>query len=138
MPRFMVASRVARRIGYPGLVLIVFGWFWFLIGIGVYVQRGGDYNVELIHTHLPLWLRVTLWVACGLGAMAAAWFRRVHPLGFGLLILPPAERAFSYTLAFFHGPSLEWLVGAAVWCSMTFAVLLFAAWPEPPERPHAP
>ena len=134
--RGITGSKVARHVGYSGVVLAVFGWFWVLIGAGVFVRP--DYHPELIHTHLPIWIRVGLWASCGAVAMALAWVRRMHPLGFGLLVLPPAERAFSYTLAFIHGPTLGWLVGAAVWCSMTFAVLLFAAWPEPPERTHAP
>jgi hypothetical protein len=136
MTRVSIRSRAAGRLGYPGLVLLVFGWFWFLIGVGVYVRP--DYSPQLIHTHLPVWIRVTLWLVCGVGGMILAWSRRLHPVGFGLLVLPPAERSFSYSFAFFHGPSLVWLVAASVWCSMTFAVLLFASWPEPPERKNAP
>lgn len=133
---FPLASKVAGRIGYPGLVLIVFGWFWCWIGVGVLVRP--DYNQQLIHTHLPIWVRFTLWAACGGASMILAWFRRLHPGGFFLLVLPPAERTISYSIAFAHGPTWSWLVGLVVWCSMTAAVLLFAAWPEPPERKHAP
>lgn len=129
--------RLTRRLGYSGLVLGVFGWFWFWIGVGVIARP--DYDQHLIHTHLPIWARVALWCVCGAASMVLAWFRPAHNIGFALLFIPPAERAISYCVALFAGPNLQWVVGAAVWSSMTLAVVLFAAWPEPPDRTeHAP
>lgn len=132
---FIGRSRIARHLGYPGLVLLVFGWFWCWIGIGVLVSP--DRNPQLIHTHLPVWVRVTLWLGCGLASMIAGWIRRLHPAGFFVLAIPPAERTLSYGVAFANGPTVGWLVAFVVWFSMTAAVLLFASWPEPLERSRA-
>lgn len=134
MTRIILASRVAHRLGYPGLVLFIFGWFWFWIGFAVVTRP--DRDPFLIHTHLPVWIRVTLWAACGLVSMAFAWIRKLHPAGFFLLVVPPAERTLSYTWAMVQGPEWSYLVGVIIWSSMTAAVLLFASWPEPPEREH--
>lgn len=127
MPR--LPSRFGRRLGYRGLALTMFGAMFIVIGLGTWAHPG--YVPELVHTHLPLWLRVGIWAGCGLVGMVTAWFARAQFVGFAALVIPPVERAYSYGYALVSGPNVERLSGTALYLLLAATLLLFAAWPEP-------
>ena len=89
----------------------------------------------IIHTALPLWLRIALWSGTGVAAVLCARFRR-EAIGLGLLMLMPIERTISYlwsaTMWVVPGKPpghIESLAWATWWACMSVIVLLVAAWP---------
>jgi hypothetical protein len=91
------ARRVVRYIGFRGAALILFALSYIGIGIGIIGNPQTDSG--LVHTMLPIWLRVSLWCGSGLIALAAAVVcPRWQSIGFGVLFLPPAQRALSYAI----------------------------------------
>lgn len=129
---------LARRLGYRGLALTMFGAMFAVIGVGVLGNPVRD--AQLLHTLLPIWVRVGLWTVAGLSGVVTAWRARWQPLGFAALTIPPAERALSFTWAMISEPSIARLTGAAVYVLLSATIVLFSAWPEPTlprETDHA-
>jgi hypothetical protein len=121
--------RVAHQLGYRGLTLSVFGSLF--IAIGASVITAEDYRPELVHTHLPTWFRVALWMVPGVVAMITAWDGKWQALGFSLMFIPPAERAVSYSIALISIPAVERLPAALIYILLCVGIAFFASWPEP-------
>jgi hypothetical protein len=122
-------ERVRHRLGYRGLVLLMFGIIYFCIGLSVI--NAHDYQPELVHTHLPIWFRVTLWCVPGLVSVAVCLDHKWQALGFGMLFVPPAERAVSYTVAAITVPTLTRIPAALIYLVIVLTVTIIASWPEP-------
>lgn len=127
MPR--LPSRFGHRLGYRGLALTMFGAMFAVIGAGTAANPVIVH--ELVHTHLPTWFRVTMWVGCGAVGMITAWWTRAQFIGFAALVVPPVVRAYSYGYALISGPNMERLSGTALYLLLAATLLLFSAWPEP-------
>lgn len=138
--------RTTRQIGRRGVMLLTFGVLWTVIGAGA-LSSSGSISPSLIHEYLPAWLRASLWIACGLLAIAYA-FRPPglsDRVGFAALYIMPAVRVLSYTLAWIdylvpiggEGYELGWRF-AAIYASMLATVVITSGWPEPVRtpRPH--
>ena len=104
-----------HRLGYRGLALTMFGAMFAVIGVGVLANPAQV--PTLLHTMLPLELRVTLWVAAGVIGLATAWCTRCQIAGFTALFVPPAIRFCSYGWALFTEPNLGRLAGTALYFS---------------------
>lgn len=129
---------LAERLGYRGLALLIFGLIYGVLGYSVWANP--EPMPELLHTHLPLWLRLAIW--CGAGGVAVAVavcvflnanVARLERVAFGLLIVGPILRCTSFLWAVIAGSGLMWLAGVAVWLLLIALVSLVAAWPEPPK-----
>jgi hypothetical protein len=120
---------LAHRLGYRGLTLSVFGSLFIAIGFSVITAE--DYRPELIHTHLPLWFRLCLWMVPGVVAMITAWDGKWQALGFALMFIPPAERAVSYTIPLVTIPAYERLPPSLIYILLCIGIAFFASWPEP-------
>jgi hypothetical protein len=124
-------SRVRHRLGYRGLILLMFGLIYIMIGLSILGAE--DYRPELVHTHLPLWFRLTLWIVPGIVSVAVSIDHKWQALGFGLLFLPPAERAISYLIAVVTIPSLQRIPAVLIYLLLVLTVTFIASWPEPTE-----
>ena len=131
--------RIGHRfgIGHRAAFLLMFGLIFAAIGAGI-VLAPQPPQPWLYHTHLPTVARVTLWVGCGLGAVAVSR-TRWQWLGFAFLAFPPAERFLSYAIGtaadlFVSGPPLfgPYLTGVLVWLLLLTVIRLVASWPDPP------
>ena len=140
----MIVHRVRRRLGFRGLALAMFGTIW--ISIGISIPFNPDRIHGLIHTYLPVWFRVGIWVATGLLAILGAvrpglgekhWPGRTERpptaeiVGFGALAFAPTERALSFVWGLFWHPNGAWFLGFVVWLLLALLVLLLSRWPEP-------
>lgn len=134
--------RTPRYLGRRGGMLLTLGTCWIIIGLGIIDSPAGDIN--LLHTRLPVTVRVALWIGTGAVAILYAWRPPgMHDApGYAALYLMPAWRVLSYTLAWID--SLAPLGGdgladgwrfAAAYAAMLSAVIVSAGWPEPPH-PH--
>ena len=91
------ARRVVRYVGFRGAALLLFALAY--IGIGVGVLGNPMRESGLLHTMLPEWFRVALWVGAGVFAIVSAVIcPRWQSIGFGVLFVPPAQRALSYEI----------------------------------------
>jgi hypothetical protein len=120
-------------LGYRGGDLLLFGGVYVAIGLSVLSDPG--YIEELVHTHLPLWFRLFLWVGFGIFAMLAAFKPRLRALGFAALAIPPAERALSNGWAVLHFFDFSRSPGFFVYLIFTVMVVRFASRPEPTDVP---
>lgn len=128
-----------RRLGYRGVVLLLFGLVYICIGLAVLGES--DYRPDLIHTRLPEWVRVAIWCVPGIVAVIAALDHKAQSWGFGLLFFPAAERCISFTLAWlptdssivpgnFNGSRLT---GALLYLLLMAIIVVIASWPDPAE-----
>ena len=134
--------RIAERLGYRGLALLIVGLIYGGIGWGVLAMP--QYVPDLLHTHLPLaWRLCIWWISGGLAVLAALLtFARAHAgavdriqrIAFGLMIIGPLQRFGSFAWATITGHTLDRFGGAMVWLLVLLLVALIAAWPEPPPR----
>jgi hypothetical protein len=133
-----VVRRVVDRLGYRGAALLILGFTFILVGVGVI----GNPAVmpELFFTRWPVWVRVCVWVVPSLVAWFAAVVHRPrwHQYGYAALFLPPAERLAGYGGALFIDVNLRWLAGFGVYFAMCGLIALIAAWPEPPTTMYRP
>ena len=90
-----------ETLGRRGELLITFGLLWILFGGSILFTESGMQVSGLLHTYLPIWLRVTLWATTGaLALWAAVWQTpRWQAVGFAALVIMPMERALSYLSA---------------------------------------
>lgn len=126
-----IRYKIARRIGFRGLFLVMFGAMFAVIGLGVLANPMTD--PHLWHTQLPIWFRLLIWCGAGLVAVAAAWQPRIQPIGFAALFVGPAERFVSFTGSMIMEPSFMRLTGAGLYLLLTLTVVLIASWPEPSQ-----
>ena len=128
-----IRYRIAQRIGFRGLSLVMFGSMFMVIGLGVLANPAVDPN--LWHTQLPVWFRMLVWCGAAVVALVAAWQPSLQPLGFAALFVGPAERFVSFTSGMVMEPSFARLTGAALYMLLALTILLIASWPEPAQRP---
>jgi|SRR6185312_17140299 len=144
-PRWLtrLLARLFNYLGYRGLVLTMFGLLWVMIGLSAYTLAGSvPPDPNLIHTQLPLVVRFGVWGILGLYSFMMGVTRsRWRPTGFAALFVGPFERACSYTYGLFAtvglghvGPEWRYLTGLILYLVVTVTVVLFAAWPEPPDE----
>lgn len=156
-----IRRRVARRLGFRGLFLTLFGSMFVLIGATIpFAARrppgppGGPPTVVpspdpyLFHTMIPLIPSVAIWVLPGLAAVILSWGRNPtkadqrgivrQVIAFTLLFIPPAIRFASYFVAFYtvwgdfdFFESLRYVPACALYCVISLSIVLFASWPEP-------
>lgn len=126
-----VRLAVRRKFGYRGLILLMFGLIY--VSIGLSVIGAHDYRQELVHTHLPVPVRVLIWCIPGVVSAVVSADGKWQTLGFGLLFLPPAERAVSYFVAVVTVPTWQRLPAVLVYVLVLVTVTMVAAWPEPVE-----
>lgn len=146
MPRSHVARRIRHRLGYRGLALTMFGIIYILIGFGVLANPMR--NPVLLHTHLPVGVRMAIWIGSGLLAILGAvqpglgaphWpGKTIRPpvaqiIGFASLAFGPVERAISYAIGMALQPTWVWLNAFAVWTLLALLIFLLSRWPEPTE-----
>jgi hypothetical protein len=124
-------SAVRHRLGYRGLILLGLGAIYICIGLAV--LGADDYRPELVHTHLPILVRILLWSIPGLVAMVVAWDDGWQAVGFALLFVPPSERAVSYFVAVITVPTMTRVPFVLVYLAILYIVTVVASWPEPTE-----
>jgi hypothetical protein len=131
------------KVGYRGLALVTFGSLWILVGVSSLTSAGVvPPDPNLIHTKLPIFLRFAVWSILGVYAFVMGVIRnQLRPTGFAALFIGPFERFLSYTYALFttaslaeHSPEWRYLTGLALYLVLTVTVVLFSAWPEPPDE----
>lgn len=94
---------IYRRLGLRGEAMVLLGIIWCLIGVGVVLGAACE-SGGLLHTLVPLPLRIAVWVVSGVFAVWAAFFGRTE-LALGVLAVAPIVRAVSYLWAW-----VMWLV----------------------------
>jgi hypothetical protein len=136
-PPVRIWSVFARRFQYRGLALLLFALAF--VGVGVGLPHQPAPAPELLLSLIPMPLRVTLWVGCGIVAAVGAVSHRTiwQDRGFAVLLAPLfGERFLSYFGAMLVEPdTLRWLSGAVVYALFSGLVTLIAAWPEPSVDP---
>lgn len=124
-------SYIRHRLGYRGLVLFLLGFIYVFIGLSVI--GANDYRPELVHTHLPILVRIGIWVIPGIVAMVVAFDDKWKALGFALLFIPPAERAVSYFVAAVTVPTFTRIPAVLIYLLLLVMISTIASWPEPAE-----
>lgn len=92
--------RLIRRFGHRAL------WIWLFAGIGLCTAVTLIFMTpqpipDLVHTHLPQWIRATLWGVTAAAAvpLARGWEGHYQWIAFLILGLAPAERLASFGLS---------------------------------------
>ncbi|HEX6514801.1 MAG TPA: hypothetical protein VF049_04460 [Nocardioidaceae bacterium] len=139
----MIAPAPAQRFGYRGRALTLVGLVWILIGAAVILHPYEHLAPRiLLHEHIPVPVRVVLWVGAGVCALVTSWWPPgADRFGFMALVIPAAIRAGSYGWTAFLGFVTHNQLGnhnawipAAAWAVIVAFVQLLAAWPEPADR----
>lgn len=132
-----------QRLGRRGAVLLILGIIWVMQGVAIPVA--GDpptpQDAWLLHTEIPVVLRVALWVATGAVAIVGATVQRPRweRWGYMALVLMPLERALSYLWSYIVfavswgdiGYGRGW-VGASIWAASFVLIVTIAGWREVP------
>jgi hypothetical protein len=141
---------LTKHLGHRGLILLVVGFLWVLRGYSI--ATGAEVNPAgaqgLFHLMMPDELRAWLWLGSGLLAIAAATWDtpRWQAVGFGVLIVLPAERCLSYLggwlvhLLSRWWPELDgypdgWAT-AIGWAAVVVVIGICAHWPEAEPEPE--
>jgi hypothetical protein len=131
------------HLGYRGLAFVAFGGMYIFIGVGVATHPNFDPNLR--HTYLPIWFRFSIWGILGAVALSVGVIRSLAarqcwgiavwlaPLASASLFCGPAERALSFLWAFIVTGDFFYAAGTGLYFVLTLTVLLFSAWPEPPD-----
>jgi hypothetical protein len=127
--------KARKRVGYRGMVLLLFGTIYIFIGLAVI--GADDYRPELIHTHLPTFVRVLIWDIPGLVAVGVAIDDKMQAWGFGLLFIPPAERAVSFLVAAVTVPTWQRVPGLLIYLLLVVVIAVMAAWPDAIDVEHS-
>lgn len=106
-------SHFIGRVGNRGIVLAMLGVICAILAFGILVDPARP--IGLVYEKTPPWLRATLWGVPGLYALAAAAWRRLDPLAWGLLMIPFLERTLSFSFATFAGVVDRWWPGFAAY-----------------------
>jgi len=140
-------TRLFRLVGRRGLLLLMFGVLWVLLGIGVLASRqprfSGPGPAVLVLTVLDDAATGWLWIAAGLASIIAGLVRRRmggrDAVGFNFLLAPPLLWLLGYLWSFAvwavtsaSGRETAW-VAAIVWVIMCAFILLIAGWPDPDD-----
>lgn len=123
----------------PALLLISVAWVCH--GVTILHQPGWRDPGEAILFELwPLWLRIGIWLVCGLAGiiLAAAVNPRAEALGFAFAVIPPTLRVVSYGWSVLMwvipgAPGGEWasVFYGAYWSAILALIYRLARWPEP-------
>ena len=136
MPRHLTRRQTA---------LLLISIAWLAHGVTIWHQPGYlDADEAIIFELWPLWLRIGIWLVCGLGGALLAVSRRARaePWGWALAVIFPAVRVVSYAWSFAMwvipgAPGGEWVSAAyaAYWVAMLLLAYGVARWPEPGVAP---
>jgi hypothetical protein len=123
--------RLPFRLGFRGAALLLFGFVWTTVGLGVIDNpRALDATHQLPLEYLPVWFRAGLWfVGAGAAAISAWWPKGNDKWGWSLLTVPIVLRCASYLGAAIMG-WYDWRYAVA-WVTILGLVILLALWPEP-------
>ena len=120
--------------------LLLISVAWVAQGITIWHQPGHlDADEAIIFELWPLWLRIGIWLVCGLaGALLAVSRRaRAESWGWALAVIPPAQRVVAYlwSLAMWvipGAPGGEWvsIFYAIYWTAILALIYRLARWPE--------
>jgi hypothetical protein len=143
-------SRAMRRLGRRGLLLLLSGAAWLLIGIETVRRPFPRFTADPPSNELlrvfsdPHWGWV--WVISGTVAFAMgvlrthATVRRHDSIGFNAILTPPFLWLLFYLWSFVvglvtHGRQgrTESLYGVIVWFLVSLFIIVVAGWPEPTE-----
>ena len=135
--------RLARkvRLGRRGLVLVLVGVCWVLLGISVILT---PYSSQgwVPHEEIPGWARGSVWIITGcVGIVTAWWPPGKDRWGFAAIVLMPLERAASFAVAAVgwalpgieHGAPRGW-ISALIWSAVVALIMLITGWQEPPSN----
>lgn len=139
--------RLFRALGRRGLLLLLFGVLWVLLGFGVLAtpqpRFTGPGPAVLVLTVLDDAATGWLWIAAGLASITTGLMRRQmrgrDAIGFNLLLAPPMLWLIGFIWSFG-----VWLItdesgrasaglGAIVWAIVCAWILLVAGWPDPDD-----
>lgn len=134
-----MTETVARRIGFRGRALTLFGAVWVLIGVLVAQDPVLDLEHPILLELLPHSVRVALWISAGTAALITAWWPPGSDrMGFIALVVPAGLRTGSYGWSAVMGAVTDQNIGdatdwpqAIAWGLVVALVLLIARWPEP-------
>ena len=139
--------RPPREVSKRGQILVIFGFIWTVIGLGIYQQPALPGYENLLFTHMPVWLRAGAWVATGVIAVAYALRPsriKTDGVGFLALYVMPAERAAIFLWGWVEhmipGGSVGYdrgLLAGFVYLALVASVMVIASWPDPPVNPPA-
>lgn len=116
--------------------LLTFSVIYAAMAISVLVNP--MYEADLVHTHLPVMLRLMLWMVPAIFALAGSLQDRWQTIAFGLLCIPPAERTASFfgAVAIYH--NVDRAAGMVAYAGMLLFVFRMARRPEPVLPPLPP
>lgn len=139
---------VVRKLGRRGLILVLIGIIWILVGVNIYqfpierFSRPGPGGVLEFMEKPYIGL---LWAIAGIIAVATGilhYLQRVaerDAIGYNALLTP----ALVWTLCFFWswaaylfgaGGNERSLAGLLAWATISLFILVIAGWPEIPEQ----
>ena len=114
---------------------------WLANGITIWHQPGyRDLDEAIIFEVWPLWVRIGIWLVCGLAGVLLALARRprAESLGWALAVVPPLIRLVGYgwSVAAWIIPGAPGgepaaLAYGAYWSALLVLVWWLARWPEP-------
>lgn len=147
-------SRAARRLGRRGVLLLLSGAAWFLIGLSAVGHHAEVHRFDNGHADPPNPLLVFFsnpnwgWAWVIFGSVAFLWgslrahsfFRRHDAIGFNAILTPPFLWMVFYIWSFVvalatHGRQgrLESFYGVVVWLLVSLFIIVVAGWAEPTE-----
>lgn len=122
--------RLTSTYGHRTVFIWLLSTAW--LGIAATILLGDSQRYpELFHTHIPIPIRVCIWVIPALLALAVSRTERQW-VGFMVLALPPAQRLASYVIGaglgyYHHNPmASEWVGRVVVWAMTLFTIWLFS------------
>ena len=120
--------------------LLLISVAWVCHGVTILHQPGHlDADEAIIFELWPLWLRISIWLVCGLAGVLLAVSRRARAesWGWALAVIPPAQRVVAYlwSLAMWvipGAPGGEWVsvFYAVYWTAILALIYRLARWPE--------
>lgn len=125
--------------------LLLISVAWVCHGVTILHQPGWrDPGEAILFEMWPLWLRIGIWLVCGLAGivLAASANHRAEALGFALAVIPPTLRVVSYGWSVLMwvipgAPGGEWASAAyaTYWVAVLLLAYWVARWPEPGAAP---
>ena len=120
--------------------LLLISVAWVCHGVTLLHQPGHlDADEAIVFELWPLWLRISIWLVCGLGGVLLAVSRRARaePWGWALAVIPPAVRVVAYLWSLVMwvipgAPGGEWVSAFYVvhWAAILAVIYRLARWPE--------
>ena len=125
--------------------LLLISTAWVAHGVTILHQPGHlDADEAIIFELWPLWLRIGIWLVCGLAGLLLAVSRRARAesWGWALAVIPPAVRVVAYLWSFVMwaipgAPGGEWASAAyaTYWVAVLLLTYWVARWPESGAAP---